>query len=129
MGLDQYAYSIIPDMLMEEDKDKKEIAQWRKHPNLQGWMERLWEEKGRPGYDPEQHGGTLGDFNCAPVPLSYQDLTRLEKDINEGKLPDTEGFFFGENSDVEEKGNDLEFVSKAKEEIESGREVYYDSWW
>ena len=27
----------------------REIAYWRKHPNLHGWMHRLWESKGNSG--------------------------------------------------------------------------------
>lgn len=42
MGLDQFAFSVSP------TGEKKEIAYWRKHPNLHGWMEELWYDKGCP---------------------------------------------------------------------------------
>ena len=37
MGLDQFAYTT-------KGKEKEEIAYWRKHNALHGWMENLWEE-------------------------------------------------------------------------------------
>lgn len=40
MGLDQYA------SIRKDGQEDQEIAYWRKHPNLQGWMEQLWREKG-----------------------------------------------------------------------------------
>lgn len=41
MGLDQYAYI----KLAPEYENWLFLAEWRKHPNLQGWMERLWRKK------------------------------------------------------------------------------------
>jgi len=41
MGLDQFAYAMKGD-------DKLDIMTWRKHPNLQGYMDELWESKDRP---------------------------------------------------------------------------------
>ena len=40
MGLDQYAYKVVA----HDEDNRDEIAYWRKHPNLQGWMEQLWRE-------------------------------------------------------------------------------------
>ena len=129
MGLDQYAYSVKPrkiisvkvnatQVVLEEiPSSEKKIHQWRKHPDMQGWMEALWREKG--GKD---------DFNCEKVELNLYDLDRLENDINAKALPDTSGFFFGE-SDGSEKQGDLEFVKKAREELKAGNVVYYSSWW
>ena len=42
MGLDMYAY--VADKAGQE-VDSRELAYWRKHPNLHGWMERLAESK------------------------------------------------------------------------------------
>ena len=42
MGLDMYAY--VADKAGRE-VDSRELAYWRKHPNLHGWMERLAESK------------------------------------------------------------------------------------
>ena len=46
MGLDQYGYAI-------KEGDKRELMYWRKHPNLHGFMEELWNHKDRPMADPE----------------------------------------------------------------------------
>lgn len=121
MGLDQYAYCI------DNNGEKEELAYWRKHPNLQGFMENLWENKGRPGDRNEDN--MLGDFNCIPVELTHEDLDSLEKAVNSKHLPETGGFFFGSDSDDYYKEKDLEFIRKAREAIDAGLPVYYDSWW
>ena len=100
------------------------IAQWRKHPNLQGWMERLFEYKAQSlGYE----GGANG-FNCQPIRLNWQDLLDLESAVLENELPETSGFFFGESS-PEDKADDLAFIKIAKEAMNQDMEIYYDSWW
>lgn len=118
MGLDQYAFTI------DKEGNKTEIAYWRKHPNLQGWMERAWEAKGRPNASED-----YDDFNCVPVELTKEDLDGLEKDILDGQLPDTVGFFFGNDSDTYYAQQDLEFIKKAREALDNGLTVMYDSWW
>jgi len=127
MGLDQYAYCI------DNNGEKEELAYWRKHPNLQGWMENLWESKGRPGLGEINADGdamvNVGDFNCIPVELNHEDLNALEEDITNGKLPCTTGFFFGSDSDEYYREKDLEFIQKAREALDSGLTVMYDSWW
>lgn len=122
MGLDQFAYSL------DKDGNKSELAYWRKHPNLQGWMENLWYSKGCPN-KPEQSSSPMGDFNCIPVELTKEDINSLENDIVNNKLPSTMGFFFGNDSDDYYKKEDLEFVRKAKTALEDGLTVMYDSWW
>lgn len=123
MGLDQYAFAV------DNNGEKEELAYWRKHPNLQGWMENLWEEKGRPGLPEDYQSNMMGDFNCVPLELNYDDLARLESAVTNGELPSTGGFFFGDNSDGYYKDQDLEFIRKAREALDSGVTVMYDSWW
>lgn len=120
MGLDQYAVAVMPnrentDLSMAGEAT--EIACWRKHPNLQGWMEALYRSKGGEG-----------GFNCDPVRVSFQDLRNLEDAVNKNGLPHTDGFFFGE-SGPEDKANDLAFIAKAREAIAMDMEIYYYSWW
>jgi len=112
MGLDQYA------MARKEGQDDQEIAYWRKHPNLQGWMEQLYREKGGEGV-----------FNCVDVELTFEDLERLEASIEDEELPDTDGFFFGRNSDDHYREQDLAFIADASEAIDQGFKVIYTSWW
>ncbi len=48
MGLDMYAY-VGTKGQRNDYYDNREIAYWRKHPNLHGWMQRLWESQGNSG--------------------------------------------------------------------------------
>jgi len=54
-------------VVAHDEDNRDEIAYWRKHPNLQGWMEQLWREK-----------GGKGEFNCVDVELTREDLKQLE---------------------------------------------------
>lgn len=121
MGLDQYAHAV------DTNGEKEELAYWRKHPNLQGFMENLWESKGRPGDRNENN--IMGDFNCIPVELTHDDLDSLEAAVTNTELPETVGFFFGDNSDADYLHEDLEFIEKARKALDSGKTVVYDSWW
>jgi hypothetical protein len=123
MGLDQYAVARRGEPTKNEEgqleyADQHEITYWRKHPNLQGWMESLYREK----------GGTE-EFNCVDVELTLEDLDELEAAINGTSLPITGGFFFGENSDDYYKDKDLQFIEQARQEINDGYKVVYSSWW
>jgi hypothetical protein len=122
MGLDMYAYATAEKLAsavdFEEPENSDKLHYWRKHPDLHGWMEELYVEKG--GNDP--------DFNLSPVMLNSADLDRLEAAVTGKKLPDTEGFFFGV-SKGSEVHDDLSFIAKARESIASGKSVYYVAWW
>lgn len=135
MGLDMYAYAF------KESQDLKDVDQnldaleaiksesddtfgdeffyWRKNHDLHGWMEQLYRRK----------GGTA-DFNCVSVRLYKTDLMDLKAAIIAKRLPETSGFFFGNYPPNDESNSyDLEFVSKALDEIEKGHAIYYTSWW
>lgn len=136
MGLDMYAYTATKPGQSDEfwagaemDKDTgefsnpqvpkpREIAYWRKHPNLHGWMHQLWEEK-----------GNTGSFNGDELELTREDLDRLEHDIQQGLLPETSGFFFGDSSDGYYREQDLEFIKNARAELFLGLRVFYNSSW
>jgi len=122
MGLDMYALSTKAKPETDVDFSMKniesnEIHYWRKHPNLHGWMQNLYDAK----------GGTSDTFNGDCVVLDSEDLDNLEQDIKDGNLPDTTGFFFGESDDGDE--DDLLFITNAREAIKEGKTVYYTSWW
>lgn len=123
MGLDMHAYKTKAKPEREVDFgttnfDEQEIHYWRKHPNLHGWMENLYYQK----------GGQAQSFNCVNVELTKDDLLDLHIDINDDALPQTAGFFFGQ-TDGSEKAGDLEFVEEALKAIEEGYAIYYCSWW
>lgn len=136
-----YAYAVVQGG--ERDGKEEHVAEWRKHNRLHGWMEDLWKDKGRP------YNGSLDDvednsmFNCIPVELTLEDLDQLEEDINAKVLPETGGFFFGDDSfdwggedgnkpkegDYYYKMADLQFIEDARKAINKGKKVYYNSWW
>ena len=98
--------------------DTIELATWRKHPNLQGWMQNLYYEKG---------GGE--EFNCVDLELTLDDLNALEATLDEEELPETIGFFFGGNADDHYAEADREFIVQARAAIKQGYTVVYSSWW
>ena len=98
--------------------DTIQLAEWRKHPNLQGWMEELWYEKGGEG-----------EFNCVDLELTLEDLDALEATLDEEALPETAGFFFGGNADDHYAEADREFIVQARAAIKQGYKVVYSSWW
>ena len=65
MGLDQYAYRI-------KEGQGFEIAYWRKHNRLQGWMENLWVEKGKPNSQKDGDGTPI-------IVVSQKGLNILER--------------------------------------------------
>ena len=134
MGLDMYASRKAKIILVTSKKsnDKlnlsvgntsvQEIAYWRKHNRLHGWMEELWRKKGNEGV-----------FNTEELLLELIDIVNLEKAILKNELPMTEGIFFGGDSyeDYEEHymTDDLKFVKEARQAINEGDDVIYNSWW
>lgn len=132
MGLDQYQYAYAAAKSVTEERtfaEQVEIAYWRKHPNLQGWMEQLWKEK-NPDAIVSSDESTWGSiFNGVELELTWEDLDRLEADIKANQLPHTTGFFFGSPSDDYYREQDLEFVRKARAEIFTGLKVFYNSSW
>jgi len=128
MGLDMFAYSIKKEDIIElkeidsvfvKEFNRHDIAYWRKHHDLHGWMKALYHKRG--GEE---------EFNGGYLLLTLEDLENLEKDVREGNLPHTEGFFFGNNAPYNmtiEK--DIDFIYEAKRAIGDGNYVFYSSWW
>lgn len=232
MGLDMYAVAVRTEQVTDDfsfEGEAKEIAYWRKHHDLHGWMERLWLQKWTRGAEaPSEaadqsvaaaaresvfkafsesvaeaesqgerivptaaqmtvHMGAVAykdgsevpldeavtgmseadrqmlaqeisvevsratmlrmlfdklhpesgvkhaeipDFNQQKLRLTLEDLEALRKDVTDGKLPPTTGFFFGNcPPDEESKVRDLAFIDGAVNLIKLGYAVYYDSWW
>ena len=123
MGLDQYGIARKGEPQTGEDgytfyEDEMELAYWRKHPNLQGWMEELYHKKGGEG-----------EFNCVDLELALEDLEWLEDALDHEELPETAGFFFGGNADDHYVEQDREFIREARAAIKQGYTVVYSSWW
>jgi hypothetical protein len=138
MGLDQYGFTrqskptqlaLTGTVVMEPASDTEltveqqstEIAYWRKHPNLQGFMAILWKERNPSDTD--------DDFNCQELVLTTEDLDRIEFCVVNRCLPATQGFFFGSDRDEEYRDTDIEFIDKARTAIAEGLEVYYYPSW
>ena len=141
MGLDMYAYVAAKAGQQAEfyegsewDPDHKEhrnpnvnrpreIAYWRKHPNLHGWMARLWLTR---------EGNALREadnFNGIEMELTAEDLDELERAVTHSKLPATRGFFFGDEADQFYNDRDLAFIKAARIEMFMGLKVFYNSSW
>jgi hypothetical protein len=134
MGLDMYAYVGRPgqrdefyeksdwdeqtDELVGPVSRPREIAYWRKHPSLHGWMEKLWKSR-----------GNKGTFNGVELELTWKDVDNLERAVKYGQLPFTEGFFFGKPADNAYYDEDLKFCVNAKAELFLGLKVFYNSSW
>ena len=123
MGLDQYANARKGEPTTDDEgytyyEDSMELAYWRKHPNLQGWMQDLYYEKGGEG-----------EFNCVDVELTLEDLDALEESLDGEALPETAGFFFGTDSSDYYAEADREFIVAARAAIKQGYTVVYSSWW
>lgn len=116
MGLDQYAHS------RNSNGEDYEIATWRKHNALQGWMENLWTLKtGRPA----------NELNCEPLELTAEDLEDLRPVVKTGMLPVAQGFFYGPDTSKDDwrKEKDLNFIKVALDAINQGEKVFYTCWW
>lgn len=134
MGLDMYAYAaaragqqnefyetgnyVDGEFVNSTVTKPMELAYWRKHPNLHGWMHQLWESRGNEG-----------DFNGDELELTAEDLDELERAVTHGQLPATTGFFFGNPSDGHYREQDLEFIKNARAELFMGLKVFYNSSW
>lgn len=141
MGLDMYAYVATKEGQRDEFYEKaewdpvegefkspvskpREIAYWRKHPSLHGWMEHLWERKMIAEGIDNPH-----NFNGIELELTWEDINELEQTVKAGKLPFTKGFFFGDPADNVYYEDDLKFCLDAKTELFLGLKVFYNSSW
>jgi hypothetical protein len=136
MGLDMHAYATANEKQYREywdscelDPDSKEfvsptvskpkeLAYWRKHPNLHGWFHNEWINQ-----------GNTGNFNGDQLEIDWAMLERLESAVVNNKLPATSGFFFGTGADEYYREQDLEFIKQARAELFLGLRVFYNSSW
>jgi len=122
MGLDMYLFAKRPG---DSPDEREEIAYWRKHPNLHGFIVSNF-----PHNDPN-----APDDNCVPFPLTDENLAAVQDAVRARKLEFTSGFFFGhsywqanDDSDGERSRLDLEDIAKleaGRQAIRDGKEVFY----
>ena len=122
--LDQYGKSVNTKV-----SEPRELAYWRKHPNLQGWMESLWKKKMHEANKELPESEWDSSFNGIELELTAEDLDALERAVKKHQLPKTSGFFFGNDSDQHYYQHDLEFIKNARAELFMGLKVFYNSSW
>ena len=94
------------------------LAKWRKHPDLHGWMERLYRQRGGKGH-----------FNCRAMRLHIDDIDALDRDLNAGSMPPpSPGYYMGK-SDAQDLQQTRDFIANARTVINGGHAVFYDSYW
>ena len=74
-----------------------ELAYWRKHPNLHGFIVQTFAD---------------GKDECREVELGAEQIELLIEAVKECKLPDTTGFFFGQSTGSE-RAEDLKVLTAA----------------
>lgn len=137
MGLDQWAYARDPkEEYTQEEINNREtndipLQTWRKHNRLQGYMEQLWQSQGGEYGDSWEDG-----FNNKEVKLGIEEIDALEDVIENREMPQTSGFFFGndsyeeyESADYGDLALDKEFIAEARRYLAKGYEIYYNSSW
>lgn len=118
-------YEEVEDILIELG-DNHEVAYWRKHSDLNGYMEDLYREK----------GGEEEEFNCVPLYLTKEDIERIIRDHkrhldeeNDFTIGESRGFFWGATNQ-EDWEDSLKDFEKILEETDWDNEtVYYSCWY
>ncbi len=104
MGLDMYIIG----------GDDKEIAYWRKHPDLHGYIVKTFAD---------------GEDDCQPIPLDAEKIGYIMEAVESNTLPKTTGFFFGDSSwhnapeTLDQLQEVLDYISR------TGKSVYYQASW
>lgn len=136
MGLDMSLYGEKYDFSMNGEREMVdgyplhkttiELAYWRKHPNLHGYIVEEFAD---------------GEDECQKIELSDNDIRQIIEAIKNDNLPFTEGFFFGRSSQKgepeyeEEKKHDIEVFNKALDWVNTKgntpgyRSIYYQASW
>jgi hypothetical protein len=137
MGLDQYLYAADGHITVEtlyakgNEDARDEIGYWRKHADLQGYIEHLWNEAGRPGLKGEGSSAFGSPFNCIPFELNeeqIEQIIQLSRGGSLGEAEGTTGFFFGQTY-PEDHEHTAKLMEKALELKRQGKRIFYDSWW
>lgn len=94
------------------------LAQWRKHPNLHGYIVQTFAN---------------GVDECQKIELSENDLLKIINAVENNALPETEGFFFGTTTSADEQDT-IEKIKKALEwysikERNVAKTIYYQASW
>jgi hypothetical protein len=121
MGLDMYIHRQIsaPEPLDWQSwpawNAKRELAYWRKHPNLHGFIVNTYAN---------------GADECQEIPLTAADILAILRASEEDRLPETSGFFFGKSlpEDKETTRDQLTRILALLEQ-EPETQIYYRASW
>lgn len=109
MGLDHWAY-------VYENGERRNIATWRKHYELQDIMRAHWKRDVLGGERADRRGHL---FNCVEIEVTNAILDDVEA------MLDTDNMLPPSRHDIET----AKFVGAARELLRRGTKVYYNSWW
>jgi hypothetical protein len=117
MGLDMFLFGVVDDN--DEYGARNELAYWRKHPNLHGYIVQAFAN---------------GVDECQKIPLTAENLKQIILAVKDKNLPNTTGFFFGQSyGDKEELESDLNKLAEALDwlnnNFDENRAVYYRASW
>lgn len=98
-----------------ENVDTVELAYWRKHPDLHGYIVKTFAD---------------GVDDCQVIELKEADVRMIRTAVRNEKLPYTSGFFFGASSpsDKEPSIDQLTCVLDWMQRNPAGRVFYRASW-
>lgn len=124
MGLDMYIFGEEPEQprgtfgSYSEKRGHfmaKELAYWRKHPNLHGYIVQTLAN---------------GVDECQHIDLDAVSIREAIGAIQRREMPETEGFFFGK-SDSSQDEPSIEALRRVLTWLEAkpGRRVYYQASW
>jgi hypothetical protein len=107
MGLDMYIF--------RKDKEDHELAYWRKHTNLHGYIVNTFAN---------------GVDECQVIPLSKNDLENIIQAVEEDNLPHIRQMFFGQSL-PEDKYDELQQLKKVLSLMNQDPklEIYYQASW
>ena len=115
MGLDMMMYGGAKYGNKYKVKGNEEIAYWRKHPNLHGYIVNTFAD---------------GVDDCRDIPLTKENIENIIQAVRDNKLPHTDGFFFGESrKEYDEYTLDLLSKVLAKMIADPNYKVTYTASW
>ena len=109
MGLDQYAFA------RKQGEPDRQVAAWRKHANLEGWVHRQW-----------QAAGNTETFNCREFEMTPGLLRKLKSEHH--WLREATGFFWGQTRHYQVEATEA-FINQALDLSDQGYTIIYTSSW
>jgi len=98
-----------------KDFKSRELCYWRKHPNLHGYIVQTFAE---------------GIDECQEIDLTREMVQQILKASEKDKLPDTQGFFFGQSFPEDKEDTRIQLTALLEWMRKNpGRRVFYRASW